>query len=193
MLSAKPKEKKKRKYLGILGRETLKEVWADQEKTTLLSWSGRAPAKLGSPTHGKLTADQWRTACLVALVVTLVRLWGHLPPDSRKHKILTNYMHLVSSCKIAMMRVMTPERIKQYEEHYHAYLSGMKALYVYSPITPNQHLSFHLPRILADFGPVHAWACFIFERCLRWLKMIPTNAKFGWFNSICFSHRHVCS
>ncbi|KAH9027128.1 hypothetical protein EDB84DRAFT_1272817, partial [Lactarius hengduanensis] len=165
----------------VLGRLTLAEVWLDMSKTTLPSWIGRAPPELGNGKHGKLSADQWRTACTVNLVVTLVRLWGLKSPSERQHRMLVNFMDLVTACKLAMMRKSTPTRIKQFQEHMHRYLETTKELYVNSALTPNHHLSLHLPRLFENFGPPHAWVCFVFERCVRWLKFIKTSNKFGKF------------
>jgi hypothetical protein len=150
-------------------------------KTTLPSWIGRAPPKLGDGRHGKLSADQWRTACTVNLVVTLVRLWGSnsATASDRQHQMLINFMDLVMACKLAMMRKTTPGRIELFQQHMHRYLEVMKDLYVYSGLTPNHHLSLHLPKLLVNFGPPHAWNCFVFERSLRWLKFIKTSNKFG--------------
>ena len=175
------RQKSSRKEYVVLGRLTLAEVWADMSKTTLPSWIGRAPPKLGDGRHGKLSADQWRTACTVNLVVTLVRLWGLESPDDRHYQMLDNFMDLVTACKLAMMRKMTPDRIDQFQTHMHRYLETTKTLYVYTALTPNHHLSLHLPRLFKNFGPPHAWMCFVFERCLRWLKFIKTNNKFGEF------------
>ena len=174
-----PRKKPSRKERVVLGQQTLAEVWADMSKTTLPSWIGRAPPKLGDGRHGKLSADQWRTACTVNLVITLVRLWGLYPSDHRKHQMLVNFMDLVTACKLAMMRRTTPQRIKQFQQHMHRYLETTKVLYVYSALTPNHHLSLHLPRLFENFGPPHAWMCFVFERSLRWLKFIKTSNKFG--------------
>lgn len=173
--------KSSRKERVVLGRLTLAEVWLDMSKTTLPSWIGRAPPELGNGKHGKLSADQWRTACTVNLVVTLVRLWGLKSPTERQHQMLVNFMDLVTACKLAMMRKTTPTRINQYQEHMHRYLATTKELYVDSALTPNHHLSLHLPRLFENFGPPHAWVCFVFERCVRWLKFIKTSNKFGKF------------
>jgi len=172
-------QKSSKKERVVLGRLTLAEVWIDMSKTTLPSWIGRAPPKLGDGRHGKLSADQWRTACTVNLVVTLVRLWGLEPPNDRRYQMLVNFMDLVTACKLAMMRKMTPNRIELFQQHMHRYLETMKELYVYSGLTPNHHLSLHLPKLFENFGPPHAWDCFVFERCLRWLKFIKTSNKFG--------------
>ena len=176
-----PQKKPSRKERVVLGEQTLAEVWADMSKTTLPSWIGRAPTRLGDGRHGKLSADQWRTGCTVNLVITLVRLWGLKPSDHRQYKMLVNFMDLVTACKLAMMRKTTPQHIEQFQQHMLRYLETTKVLYVYSALTPNHHLSLHLPRLFENFGPPHAWNCFVFERCLRWLKFIKTSNKFGEF------------
>ncbi|KAI0291453.1 hypothetical protein BC826DRAFT_1023017 [Russula brevipes] len=153
-----------RKERVVLGRMTLAEIWIDM---------------LGDGRHGKLSADQWRTACTVNLVVTLVRLWGLKSPNDRQYRMLMNFMDLVMACKLAMNRRTTPEHIERFQLHMHRYLETAKELYVYSSLTPNHHLSLHLPRLFENFGPPHAWNCFVFERCLRWLKFIKTSNKFG--------------
>lgn len=173
------REKSNQKEHVVLGRVTLAEVWVDMSKTTLPSWIGRAPPRLGDGRHGKLSADQWRTACTVNLVVTLVRLWGLKSPSDRHHQMLDNFMDLVTACKLAMMRKTTPDRIEQFQKHMRQYLKTTKELYVYTALTPNHHLSLHLPQLFENFGPPHAWVCFVFERCLRWLKFIKTSNKFG--------------
>ncbi|KAI9445610.1 hypothetical protein F5148DRAFT_1278254 [Russula earlei] len=124
-------------------------------KTTLPSWIGRAPPKLGDGRHGKLSVDQWRTACTINLVVTLGRLWGSKPPNDCHYQMLVNFTDLT-----------TPDRIVLFQQHMHRYLQTMKELYVYSNLTPNHHLALHLPKLLENFGPPHAWVCFVFECCL---------------------------
>lgn len=173
--------KPSRKERVVLGRLTLAEVWLDMSKTTLPSWIGRAPPELGNGKHGKLSADQWRTACTVNLVVTLVRLWGLKSPGEREYQMLVNFMELVTACKLAMMRKTTPTRISQFQEHMRRYLETTKELYIDCALTPNHHLSLHLPRLFENFGPPHAWSCFVFERCIRWLKFIKTSNKLGKF------------
>lgn len=172
-------KKSDKKEHVVLGRLTLAEVWVDMSKTTLPSWIGRAPPKLGDGRHGKLSADQWRTACTVNLVITLVRIWGLKASNDRHHQMLDNFMDLITACKLAMMRKTTPDRIEKFQKHMCQYLKTTKELYVYTALTPNHHLSLHLPRLFENFGPPHAWVCFVFERCLRWLKFIKTSNKFG--------------
>lgn len=64
---------------------------------TLPSWVARAPRNLGSPGHGKLKADQWRTACLINLVIMLCRLWGSNDAGERDVALLRNYLSLMTA------------------------------------------------------------------------------------------------
>ena len=57
---------------AVLYKEVLEDVWSDMDKTFLPSWMARAPRRLGSPNQGHIKADQWRTACEVNLVITLI-------------------------------------------------------------------------------------------------------------------------
>ena len=163
----------------VLGRETLKEIWTDMEHIGLPSWLAAAPHHPGSGRHGKFTADQWRSFCTVNLVISLIRLWGVKPEDSRKHRMLVNFLDLVAAVKIAHMRVMTPERIAQYEFYIHRYLKTLLDLYPGTSMAPYQHRCLHLGSMLRQFGPVHAWRTFPFERFNYLLQQTKTNMKFG--------------
>ncbi|KAI0069623.1 hypothetical protein K474DRAFT_1572835, partial [Panus rudis PR-1116 ss-1] len=162
----------------VLGKEMLSEVWNDMEELQLPSWIGRLPPSIGSSQHGKLSADQYRVLCTINLVTTTVRLWAHMK-ESRERDMLNNFMTLVSAITLANSRTLTAPKIQAYADKMHQYLIGARKLYPYAPITPNQHLSLHLPDIMRRFGPVHAWRCFPFERYNGMLQNINTNGKFG--------------
>jgi hypothetical protein len=163
----------------VLGREMLGEIWNDMERITLPSWVAPAPDKPGTAQHGKFSADQWRTFCTVNLVFSLIRLWGHEDKESRQYCMLVNFLDLVTAVELAHRRVMTPPRIAQYEFYMHRYLTTLLELYPGTALTPNQHLSLHLGAMLRNFGPVHAWRTFPFERYNYLLQQTETNMKFG--------------
>ncbi|CDO72139.1 hypothetical protein BN946_scf184962.g82 [Trametes cinnabarina] len=54
----------------ILDQDTISELRHDIAKTFLPSWLERPPRNFGSPSHGKLKADHWRTVCTVSMVIT---------------------------------------------------------------------------------------------------------------------------
>ncbi|KAJ2911634.1 hypothetical protein MD484_g8783, partial [Candolleomyces efflorescens] len=172
------KDSKKPKGV-VLGRDTLEEVRKDIAQLNLPSWHPTSPPHPGEQTWGKFTAAQWRTFCVVVLPVTLVRLWGDAPRGSVQELRLTNFIHLVSAVKIASSYSLNEGHIKDYEYHMHAYLTSLLQLYPGLRLTPYQHLSLHFGDQLRNFGPVHAWRCFVYERYNHLLQSVPTNQRFG--------------
>ena len=168
-----------RKKTRILGRETLAEVWNDMKKTTLPSWCCPAPTQIGDGEHRKISADGWRTFCTVHLVITLGRLWGHSPPDSRRQKLLSNFYDLVHATKIATMRSVTTGGAQEFQDYMIAYLRGLNELFPTYQLVPSHHIVLHMKELLCRFGPTHAWRCWVFERYNHTLQKIPTNGKFG--------------
>jgi len=152
-------------------------------RTILPSGISPVPRGVGSPSAGKLTADQWRTFCTVHLIVSLVRLWGSEPAGNRRSKILDNFLHLVNLTNLLHMRTLTPERIQGIEEENLAYLEGLRTLYPSSFLVPKHHMALHLPEMLRDFGPVHAWRTFAFERLNQIFQNVPTNSLLGALSS----------
>lgn len=145
----------------------------------LPSWISRAPTHPGETKYGKYHADQWQAFCTINLPVTLVRLWGSKPKDSREYRMLENFMHLVTAVKLATMRKITPSRITDYEHHIRQYLSTLLDLFPGTEVSPYQHMSLHFGDQLRRFGPTHAWRCFPFERYNYLFQKIPTNNIYG--------------
>jgi hypothetical protein len=167
------------KRTRVLGRGVLQEIRKDMKRIELPSGVTPSPQHPGEKKWGRFTADQWRTFCTVNLPITLIRLWGPKDKDSREHRMLVNFMHLVSAVRLGTMRKITPHRITQYNSHIHQYLSSLSELYPNNSITPYQHLSLHFGTHLQRFGPTHAWRCFPFERYNYLMQQISTNNKFG--------------
>ncbi|TFK78577.1 hypothetical protein K466DRAFT_507081, partial [Polyporus arcularius HHB13444] len=160
----------------ILDQETLSSVRSDILATQLPGWMQRAPKNFGSPSHGKLKADQWRTGCLVNLVITLTRLWGVPSATPRQKVLLDNFLDLVRAVDLATKRTMDQERIEKFDDYMHRYLTGLCETFQH-PLVPNHHLSLHLRECLELFGPVHAWWAFPFERYNGIIQHLNTNSK----------------
>ncbi|TFK79920.1 hypothetical protein K466DRAFT_579069 [Polyporus arcularius HHB13444] len=160
----------------ILDHDTLASVRADILNTVVPSWMQRVPKNFGSPSHGKLKADQWRTACLVNLVITLVRLWGVPTATPRQKMLLENFLDLVRAADLATRRTMDVARAEKFDTYMMRYLSGLVDTFKH-PLVPNHHLSLHLRECLELFGPVHAWWAFPFERFNGILQHLNTNSR----------------
>ena len=44
---------------------------------------------------------------------------------------------------------------------------------------PNHHVALHIGPLLMQFGPIHSWWMFLFERIIDILQKINTNSKMG--------------
>ncbi len=164
----------------VLGRNMLPAIWQDMGKVVLPSWLPAGPKEVGLARSGKLSADQWRTTCTVHLVVTLGRTcnWGVLQCDSQFFAMYANFMDMVTATKLATMQSLTEECILLYEYAICSYLAGNKEPYK-RPFAPNQHLALHLGFFLRQFGPIHAWQSFPFEKWNNVLQLINTNMHLG--------------
>lgn len=161
----------------MLDKEALVQVRLDMSATVLPTFLSRAPPEVGSASAGSLTAEQWRTLCMVHLIITLVRIWRVLPITDKRHQALTNFIDLVAAARLSTSKQLTPLKISRYEEAIHKYLSGLRTLFPDMALVPNHHLALHLPEDLHAFGPVHSYWTFPFERCIRLLRNVNSNFR----------------
>lgn len=161
----------------------MEEVRSDIVKIVTPSWATSIPANLGSAAHGKLKADQWRILGTTYFPISLIRLWGRRiagdPRSKRCYKILRVTISLLSAIIIATSRVTSSSRADLYLEHMQAYLKGIQELFPDYKCHPNHHMAMHLHEYLRQYGPVHAWWTFPFERIIGMLQRIPNNGKIG--------------
>ncbi|PIL29463.1 hypothetical protein GSI_08405 [Ganoderma sinense ZZ0214-1] len=160
----------------VLSYDVLQSIRADLRSTYLPSWLERPPSNFGSPSHGKLKADQWRTICTVNMVVTLVRLWNSPEASPHDKLLLENFLHLVAAVDMASRRSMSRDRALAYDKHMFSYLCGLQHIFGHD-FVPNHHLSLHLYECLVLFGPVHGWWAFPFERYNGLMHRININHK----------------
>lgn len=161
---------------AVLGKEILTAIHDDMSRIELPAWVNPAPSGFGLKSNGKLSADQWRTVCLVNLPFTLIRLWSG---TGRRADMLNNFMQLVTAVEAGSMLTTNPFLIEFYNTTMLDYLSEMKSLYPEAKIKPNHHYALHLGDFLEAFGPVHSWRTFAFERYNYLMQQVNTNKQFG--------------
>ena len=145
------------------------------QKTTTPSWFNRAPKNFGTVKHGKISADHWRSVCTVNLVITLVRLWGQAGASRRQKEHLESFLALVSVFRWAPTRSTSERQIQVVEHQLQKYYRSFMALS--GKMTPSHHFSLHLPECLREFGPVHGWWGFAFERYNGIIQRQNSNNK----------------
>jgi Domain of unknown function (DUF4218) len=161
----------------------MEQIHADIASTITPSWLASVPSNLGSASHGKLKADQWRVLASVYLPISLIRLWWSVELGNARsescQKILDVTISLLSAVSIATSRVTSPRHADLYLQHMQAYLTGLKELFPDFKFVPNQHMALHLRDYILLYGPVHSWWAFPFERMIGILQRISTNYKEG--------------
>ncbi|RXW12087.1 hypothetical protein EST38_g13767 [Candolleomyces aberdarensis] len=163
----------------VLGNTILPAVAEDNRKTLLPRWVDPAPIRAGQKKQGKLSADQWRSFCTIHLVITLIRLWGNLPEDSRRYQMLTNFIDLVNAVEVASMLTTSAEHMSVFRVSMSRYLVNLKTLYKEAAIVQNHHLALHIPDFLELWGPSPQTRGFGWERYNYTLQQIPTNKRIG--------------
>lgn len=168
----------------ILNQQVLLKIHHDIGLITLPSWI-EPPRNFGSLSHGKLKADQWRTATTIHLAISLVSQWGHMAPNTLQSLMLESFMNLAMAGELAARHRIDPIIIGEYKHYISQYLSGIRALHDKHKLKPNHHFSVHLAENLAFFGPAHRWWSFPFERYNGAISKINKNNKISmWLNII---------
>ncbi|KIM61379.1 hypothetical protein SCLCIDRAFT_16141 [Scleroderma citrinum Foug A] len=127
-------------------------------KTTLPTWISCAPHNFGCASHGKLKADQWRTAGTINFVITFCRLWGKPGASQRETEILKNYLSLIIAICFTTIVI---------------------SIFGEMCLVTNNHLSLHITECLWGFGPAHGWWAFLFERFNGIMQCYKTNQWLG--------------
>ena len=170
-------------YGHVLPAVEVEKIWSDIDQLLTPSWMTSIPSQIGSSSHGKLKADQWRTLGTIHLLLSLTHLWG-FQVDSSPHsiwclEILDITMSLISAIVIATSHTVTATSASVYQKHMLDYINGIKHLFPDYRLHPNHHMSLHISEFLLLFGPVHSWWTFPFERLIGTVQRMPNNGKLG--------------
>lgn len=168
----------------FLSKQEMQQIRADIVATTRPSWQTPPPSNLGSPGHGKLKADQWRTCIEFDIPVSLVRL-ASKSTEGRDGR-LTDMSHATMLLAIAVQWVSSRQtsevHAKNYICHLIPYLEKIKARPGAGSLVPNHHSACHVHEFLLRFGPTQGWWMFPFERIIGMLQGINTNHRLGEHN-----------
>ena len=168
---------------AVLGKDVMDYVWRDMSRCQTPSWITPAPRNWGTAQHGKLSANNWRIICTVHLPVTLIWLWKDEP--GRKKELVKNFMHLVTSARLANMRTCTATQIQEYDLNMIKYLEGLRVLFPHISLRPNHHAALHIGDMMDRFGPAHSHSAPFFERNIGFFHRIHTNNIIGMLDLTC--------
>ena len=169
-------------YLGS-AKLILKKVWIDkgiidsktmnliQDRVNSIStphYVGRIPHKIISSFSG-FTADQFKN-------------WTNLFSIMALHDILPNdhmkcWQYFVQASRILCQMSLTAAQIHLADAFLLQFCCKVETLYGKTVITPNMHLHCHLKQSLLDYGPMHNFWLFSYERYNGILENYPSNNR----------------
>lgn len=153
---------------AILTPQAMVEIQEVVDSIEVPSKVGRVPSKIASG-FSDFTADQWKNWIMV---YSLVALKDRLPDHD-----FTCWAKFVSACRLICAPVITSDAILQAHALIVEYCQKFEHLYGKEACTVNMHLACHMSDCIRDFGPLHTFWCFGFERMNGQLGALPTNNR----------------
>ena len=140
---------------GHLSKQQLKQIEERCHKMEVPPEMGRLPKNMSS-NHGSYTAEQWKNWTLVYSVYAL--------KDILQAEHLKCWQVFVLACGYLCKPVLSQDDIVMADGMLLKFCRNFQALYGIKAVTPNMHLHWHLKDVILDYGPIHSFWCFSFER-----------------------------
>jgi hypothetical protein len=169
-----------------INSKELKRLQSFTPQTTSPSWRTPPPSNLGEAKHRKLKADQWRSCiefdgpAVMAQIRDFDKRGGEEATRVRRQKKLVEAtLLLATAIRWATSHRTSAHHASQYMICITAYLNILKELYPNLAWRPNHHAALHIGPFLLNFGPMHGWWMFVYERIIGWLGKTNSNFKIG--------------
>ena len=169
-------------FLGV-AKHFLKNVWIKNDiispaqfdiiqskvdKITVPSGIGRIPLKIQSGCSS-FTADQFKNW---VLYYSLLSLHGNLISSD-----LECWRHFVLACTILCSKRITIANLQLADALLLQFCRRSERQYGENIVTPNMHMMCHLKDCILDYGPIHEFWLFPYERYNGLLGEFPNNNK----------------
>lgn len=132
------------------------------------SSAGHLPLNISS-SYGGFTANQWNNWILI---FSPILLKGILPNEH-----LCCWLLFVRACSILKPIFIEKQYVSLADLFLLQFCKQFEQIYGTNSCTPNMHLHLHLKNCLVDYGLLHAFWCYPFERYNRILGSMHTNRK----------------
>lgn len=153
---------------GILSDSNFDLIQSRIDSFTVPSDIGRIPHKIRSG-FSSFTADQWKNWSIYFSIIAL--------RDIVPSEILECWRHFVLACRVLICNQISLERVKLGDALLLAFCKKTERLFRTSSITPNMHMHCHLRTCMEDYGPLHSFWLYAFERYNGILGSMPNNKK----------------
>ena len=129
---------------------------------------GRIPQKISSKFAG-FSADQWKNWTVYYSPLVL--------HDLIEGEHLQCWRHFVLACRIMCKYTVSISDIRLADALLLQFCKRVESLYGKDIVTPNMHMHCHLRACIEDYGPIHGFWLFAFERYNGVLGSMPTNNR----------------
>jgi len=151
---------------GVLSKRDFRKIEQTVAKIKVPRHVGRISLKIALSFSG-FTADEWRNWITI---FSPVALKGLMHPDH-----LRCWLLFVRACYLICYRIITTEIIDEIHLYLVQFCKLFQNLYGAEACTPNMHLHLHLKECLLNYGPVHGFWCYGFERYNGRIEKYHTN------------------
>lgn len=153
---------------GILSSEDFDYIQTTIDNIVVPSGLGRIPYKIASG-FSSFTADQFKNW---VLYYSLLALRDRLSENHREC-----WRHFVLACRLLCSKVITSNDAKLADALLLYFCKRTERLYGTDVITPNMHFHAHMHECVLDYGPLHGFWLFSFERFNGLLGQQPNNNR----------------
>ena len=154
--------------LKLLDKAHFEQIQHFVDNMVVPSDVGRIPSKIASGFAG-FKADQFKTWITI---YSIPALFDILPQDHYEC-----WRHFVLACRILCKQSLRDLDITLADSLLLQFCKRVTRLYGKTSITPNMHLHGHLKDVVQDYGPIHEFWCYSFERFNGILGKQPTNNR----------------
>ena len=169
-------------FLGS-AKHYVKAIWLDRniinpsqfpliqsrvDSTTVPADIGRIPHKIMSG-FASLTADQFKNW---VVYYSIIALHGILTHDN-----LECWRHFVLACRILCSNQLKQDQIILGDALLLQFCKRTQRLYGPQSVTPNMHMHCHIRDCILDYGPLHGFWLYSFERYNGLLGEFPNNNR----------------
>lgn len=151
---------------GILSDDNINTIHQRLQNVQIPIDIGRLPSKVNS--GATFTAEQWMNWTVYFSIYCLYKL---LTDDE-----MECWRHFVLACRRLCKLSITQDDIKVADALLVKFCQRLANIYGHN-CTPNMHMHCHLAECIRDFGPIHAFWLFSFERYNGLLGSQPTNNR----------------
>lgn len=153
---------------GIVSQKNFELIQQSVDSAIVPAGIGRIPSKILSG-FSSFTAEQWKNW---VTLFSLLSLQDCLQGDD-----LECWRHFVLACRILTKYRITANDIVIADGLLLQFCKRTERQYGKNKITPNMHMHCHLRSCIEDYGPLHGFWLFAFERYNGILGSIPNNNR----------------